>query len=437
MTVERHEPNIISGFDGRRVLISTRAGRLAVSAVVCAALLVACSKSQPTSAVSVDHSGAVSVQHGGGPVAAAIAEVMNSYTTTGNVRAIIVNVNGRPRFERYYSSSAAESRSIYSVTKSVTSTLVGIAISEGRLRLDEPLSQMLPRYAAEMKPSVARVTLRQLLTHTAGFTDTSNLTDETELVTSPDWVRYILKHQDYAPGAEFHYSDYGAHLLAPILVQATGESVLAYARAKLFDPLGIVTRPGVEPPFDRHTCPSIRSSFRLADRPAGFPHTDTLLKLRPRDMATFGQLFLQNGQWNGRQVVPAAWVRQATTAQTGKAFPDIGSSAPGSAWNPTNYGYFWWVEPTTGVTAYYALGFGGQLVEVVPVTAPGHRRVLQRRRRARRSRRCRRSAAPGRRDRANHQDPSNSLSQARRARQIAGVLSSALGLAVRDGRLAS
>ncbi len=94
--------------------------------------------------------------------------------------------------------------------------------------------------------------------------------------------------------------------------------------------------------------------------------TEALIKLRPRDMATFGQLFLQDGQWNGRQVVPAAWVRQATTAQAGKAFPDFGGSAPGSAFNPTNYGYFWWVEPTTGVPAYYAWGFGGQLVEVVP-----------------------------------------------------------------------
>ena len=153
-------------------MISTRAGRLAVTAVVCAALLVACSKSQPQGDVRLRSSTAAD------PLPAAIAEVMNSYTTTGNVRAIIVNVNGRTRFERYYSSSAAESRNIYSVTKSVTSTLVGIAISEGRLRLDESLAQMLPRYAAEMTPSVARVTLRQLLTMTAGFTDTCNLQAE-------------------------------------------------------------------------------------------------------------------------------------------------------------------------------------------------------------------------------------------------------------------
>ena len=301
------------------------------------------------------------------PLAAAIANVMNSYTTTGNVRAIIVDVNGRPRFEHYYSSSAAESRSIFSVTKSVTSTLVGIAINEGRLRLDERLAQMLPRYAAEMTPTVARVTLRQLLTHTAGFTDTAELSED-EMWTSPDWVRYILKHQDYAPGTQFHYSDHGAHLLAPILVQATGESVLAYARAKLFDPLGIVTRPSAEPHFDPQAVPPAYEKARFAwpIDPLGFHMTEALIKLRPRDMATFGQLFLQNGQWNNRQVVPTAWVHQATTAQTGKAFPAYGSSSPGSAWNPTNYGYFWWVEPTSGVTAYYAWGFGGQLVEVVP-----------------------------------------------------------------------
>jgi CubicO group peptidase (beta-lactamase class C family) len=225
---------------------------------------------------------------------------------------------------------------------------------------------MLPRYAAEMKPSVARVTLRQLLTMTGGFPDTSNL-DETGWLTSPDWVRYILKHQDFAPGDAWRYSDYGAHLLSPILVQATGESVLAYARAKLFDPLGIVTRPGSEPPVDEAHVPEYqRAGFAWPVDPQAFQTTFTWLKLRPRDMATVGQLFLQQGQWNGRQVVPAAWVRQASTGQAGKAFPDIGGSSPGSAWNPTNYGYFWWVEPAAGLTAYYALGFGGQLVEVVP-----------------------------------------------------------------------
>jgi CubicO group peptidase (beta-lactamase class C family) len=334
------------------------AGRLVSAVMVCAAVLVACSKSQPQAAPSRSSAAADRLP-------AAIADVMNSYATLGNVRAIIVNVDGRTRLERYFSSSADESRSIYSVTKSVTSTLVGIAISEGRLRLDESLSQMLPRYVPEMKPSVARVTLRQLLTMTGGFPDTN--TTPREIQTPPDWVRYILTHQDTAPGAEFHYSDYGAHLLAPILVQATGESVLAYARTKLFDPLGIVTRPSVEPRLTAQTLPQALAAYAKAGfawpiDPQGFHLTEALLKLRPRDMATFGQLFLQTGHWNGRQVVPAAWVAQASTAQAGKAFP--GGEA--GAFGPTNYGYFWWVQPAAGVTAYAAIGFGGQLVDVVP-----------------------------------------------------------------------
>ena len=150
-------------------------------------------------------------------------------------------------------------------------------------------------------------------------------------------------------------------------MQATGQSVLAYARAKLFDPLGIVTRPASEPPFDEAHAPDYdRAGFAWPVDPQGFHTAAFFLKLRPRDMATFGQLFLQNRRWNGRQVVPTAWVRQATTGQAGTSFPAYGRSAPGSAFNPTNYGYFWWVEPTSGVTAYYALGFGGQLIEVVP-----------------------------------------------------------------------
>ena len=117
----------------------------------------------------------------------------------------------------------------------------------------------------------------------------------------------------------------------------------------------------------RHTRPTMTElgsrgrSIRRVSTPPPFSSS-----CGPRDMATFGQLFLQNGQWNGRLVVPTAWVPQATSGQAGKSFPDYGSSAPGSAFNPTNYGYFWWVEPTAGVTAYYALGFGGQLIEVVP-----------------------------------------------------------------------
>ena len=214
------------------------------------------------------------------------------------------------------------------MTKSVTSTLVGIAISEGRLRLDERLAQMLPRYAAEMTPSVARVTLRQLLTHTAGFTDTLNLTGDG----TGDFAGLGALHLEASglrPGRRVSLlrlwrasvvADPGAGDRSIGVGLRPGQTVRS-AR--------IVTRPGSEPPFDEAHVPEYqRAGFAWPVDPQGFHTTAFFLKLRPRDMATFGQLFLQNGQWNGRQVVPAAWVHQATTAQAGKAFPDYRQLGP-------------------------------------------------------------------------------------------------------------
>jgi CubicO group peptidase (beta-lactamase class C family) len=339
---------------GLGVRASTTRPIMALS--LCAALsMTACSSShQPTPSRPTSPTD---------PVAAAIAADFNSYTVDDQIRAIIVTVDGRTRFERYYSSSAKESRDIFSVTKSVVSTLIGLAISEGRLRLDERLSQMLPGYAAEMTPRVARVTLRQLLTMTAGFSDTLN---GDALGTAPDWVRFILKHQDNTPGEEFHYSNLGVHLLSPILVQATGQSVLTYARTHLFDPLGIPTTPADQPVADKaHLAEYERAGFAWPVDPQGFQTAASDLKLRPRDMVRFGRLFLHGGQWNGRLVVPGSWVRQATAAQAGAAFTAFTPETTRN-FRPTGYGYLWWVTTADHTAAFFALGFGGQLIEVVP-----------------------------------------------------------------------
>jgi CubicO group peptidase (beta-lactamase class C family) len=329
-------------------------GRLAVAMGLCVALsnAAACSSSgHPKPSKSAD------------PLAIAIAAELNSYTTDDYIRAIIVQVDGGTRFEHYYSSSPDQSRSSFSVTKSVMSTLVGIAIDKGRLHLDERLDELLPRQATVMTPRVARVTLRQLLTMTGGFPDTLNATGPEPVDFAPNWTRFILAHQDRAPGVEWHYSDYGAHLLSPILVQATGQSVLTYARAKLFDPLGISTRPADQPLADQAHLPEyMRAQFAWPVDPQGFNTGAGWIKLRPRDMARFGQLFLQAGRWQDKQIVPAGWARQATTAQAGTAF-SFESHGP---FAPQNYGYLWWVEKADGADAYFALGFGGQRIEVVP-----------------------------------------------------------------------
>lgn len=296
------------------------------------------------------------------PIAAAVAADFNTHTTDDQIRAIVVTVSGRTRFERYYGASADESRNAFSVTKSVVSTLVGLAIDEGKLRLDERLSEMLPRYAATMNRRVATVTLRQLLTMTAGFPDTSSGYGA-DVLTSPDWVGYILSHQDDTPGKLFAYSDYGAHLLSPILEQATGQPILSYARSHLFDPLGIPTRPAAQPLADAaHVGEYERAGFAWPVDPQGHALGAADLKLRPQDMMRFGQLFLRDGQWDGTQIVPAVWVREATSDQAGAAFqPSIDRR-----FAPTSYGYLWWVTTVDGTPSFFAAGLGGQLIQVVP-----------------------------------------------------------------------
>jgi CubicO group peptidase (beta-lactamase class C family) len=139
--------------------------------------------------------------------------------------------------------------------------------------------------------------------------------------------------------------------------------VLAYARRKLFDPLGIRTRPGIQPRYAQSQPGEYqRARFAWPVDPQGFNTGADGIKLRPRDLATLGELWLQHGRWHGRQLVPASWLAGATVAQVGQKFPRPDQGA----FDPENYGYLFWVETAGGHPAYYALGLGGQLIEVVP-----------------------------------------------------------------------
>jgi CubicO group peptidase (beta-lactamase class C family) len=274
-----------------------------------------------------------------------------------DVRAVVVLVRGEVVFEHYYGGGSPEQhRDVHSVTKSVVSTLIGIAVGEGRLRLDQNLAELLPKYAGSMSPDMARTTLRQLLTMTAGFPDDLHAED-LSYTSTPDWVRTILGQAERPPGGLFTYSNRSAHLLSAVLVQATGRPVLDYARERLFDPLDIVTRPAFEPAFGPATEAAFAAAaFAWPVDPQGRHTGAGWLRLRPLEMARIGQLFLDGGRWDGRQVVPADWVRAATTQQ-------VDSTAMGIA---GGYGYQWWVADAGGEARFYAQGIGGQRIEVVP-----------------------------------------------------------------------
>jgi CubicO group peptidase (beta-lactamase class C family) len=162
-----------------------------------------------------------------------------------NIRAVLVSQRGELLAERYYHSDAAEHVEIQSATKSVISTLVGIALTKGDLMsLDQTLGELLPQHRSAMSESSARTTVRQLLTMTAGWTP-----DYDPEPAKPQLVRRILKAGPDGDPGTFVYSDIGPHLLSAVLGQATGMSTLAYARRELFDPLGIDSRPAFEGPI--------------------------------------------------------------------------------------------------------------------------------------------------------------------------------------------
>lgn len=252
------------------------------------------------------------------------------------VRAIVVEVEGQRRFVR---GDPAARGDVRSVTKSVVSTLVGIAIGDGYLRgVGQELRDLLPSYVDDMPDRLRSATLRDVLTMTAG-TAPDRATGATPPTRDEDWAGYaaaLAPRPD--PGVRFTYSTVGSHLLSAVLAEALDRPVLDYAREKLFAPLGIDTGPG----------------FAWRTDPQGRPFGGSGLEISADDMLKIGRLYLDGGRWNRRQVVPAAWVDEATRTQVATR-----DSLPA-------YGYQWWITGAARHQAFVAAGYGGQLIEVVP-----------------------------------------------------------------------
>jgi CubicO group peptidase (beta-lactamase class C family) len=281
-----------------------------------------------------------------------------------DLRAVLVFVGGRPLVERYYDSSAEATSEVASVTKSVMSILVGIAMDEDELgSVEQTLAELLPDYATIMAPEVAGITLRQVLTMTAGLPADTPPSDPDLMPfeTAKDWVAAIVSGGlEQPPGEGFAYASAGSHLLSAILVEATGRSVLDYAREKLFDSLGIDTDPAAEPLAVIENLPVYEAaSFAWPVDPQGLHLGYTLLKINAPDMAKIGQLMLDGGRWDGEQIVSTRWVAESTRAQ-------VATGAMGRDFGADDYGYHWWVTTADGHDAFAAIGWGGQLIEVVP-----------------------------------------------------------------------
>jgi CubicO group peptidase (beta-lactamase class C family) len=227
---------------------------------------------------------------------------------------------------------------IHSCTKSVVSALVGIAIDRGHIEgVDQRVLDLLPgRTVANLDEKKSQMTLEDLLTMTTGLECRDSYlyrwSGLNEMRRSADWVQFILDlPMAEKPGTRFEYCNGASFLLSAILQETTGMNALAFAHEHLFGPLGIN---GVEWPSN----------------PQGIATGWGGLQMHPRDMAKFGLLYLQGGQWGDRHLVPADWVEASTRKHVPATLQD-------------GYGYQWWIAEN-GV--YMALGYAGQFIFVSP-----------------------------------------------------------------------
>ena len=304
--------------------------------------------------------------HGINPAQLAMVEDLLS-TGYPHVRSVLVVRHGYLVYEQYrHGLDRTSGHDVRSITKSVVGALVGVALAEGKITsVEQTVGELLPAHLPESADSrFANVTVRQLLTMTSGLPgDDESMGGDPRAYdatwASSDWVRHILGQRLVTePGTRFAYNDATAHLLSAIVANASGESTLAYARDKLFDPLGIRTQNAFEPVLDQSIVSGTheayeRSSVAWPTDPQGVHFGGSSLRLPARDLAKFGYLYLNGGRWDGQQVVPADYVAAATSAK--------GSSPNVSA----GYGWLWWVGSEGGRT-FVAQGRGGQLIYVVP-----------------------------------------------------------------------
>ena len=260
-----------------------------------------------------------------------------------NVHGVLVVRNGYTVVEAYYPPYGPNIRhSTASVGKSFTGALVGIAIHEGYIdSVDQKVLDFFSNHpTAHSDPLKQAMAVEDLLTMRSGldwpesaasYSSSGNIMNQ--MMGSLDWASFVLDQPMVAePGTRFNYSSGDSHLLSAIIQEATGMSTLSFARSRLFEPLGI-------------------SRVFWPSDPHGIAFGAGGLWLTPRDMAKFGQLYLQGGVWDGKQVVPAEWVAASIARQV---------SAHGAA---SYYGYQWWVRVDGTFAAH---GYRGKRIFVVP-----------------------------------------------------------------------
>lgn len=245
-----------------------------------------------------------------------------------DVESLSVVLQGRTACEFYRDGAPQRLRNVQSVEKSALAALVGAALARGAIAsVDQPVVELVPDWAPlNADPRSRGITVRHLLSLSAGFDIGAATSTSGKLPPADGWARRMAA----APGERFAYDNAIVPMLVAVVERAVGMPLAEFARRELVEPLGMA-EPAYQP----------------------------ILHLRTQDMAKLGQLFLQLGEWNGRRILPADYVADATRPQNAGGPP---ASMP--------YGLMWWLLPHEAPRrTFLASGYGGQLIWVHPPLA--------------------------------------------------------------------
>ncbi|PGW55769.1 6-aminohexanoate hydrolase [Bacillus thuringiensis] len=264
-----------------------------------------------------------------------------------NMNGMLVVQKGNIIFEKYYNGQGPDDAfHVASVTKTIISALIGICVNKGYIK---SVNQKVIEFFPEYKRKASEVTVRHLLSMTAPYPFVDWQEPLEELCTQEDWVQYALNRM--GNGGEigsFKYSSAGAHVLSAIITSATGKNAREFANEYLFQPLGMREIPNYNMKvfgFDDLFGKDVKG---WVHDPNGISTGGWGLTLTARDMAKFGQLYLSDGIYNGKQILSKSWVQESI------------------AMNSNQYGYLWWLREENGIFSYCAMGDGGSMICCIP-----------------------------------------------------------------------
>ncbi|MGG0723924.1 serine hydrolase domain-containing protein [Bacillus mycoides] len=260
-----------------------------------------------------------------------------------NINGVLVVQKGNVVFENYYNGYGPDDAChVASVTKTIISALIGICVDKGYIKnVDQKVIEFFPEY--NLKSS--EITVRHLLTMTAPYPYADWQEPLEELCTQKDWVQYTLSRiGNGGQIGSFKYSSAGAHLLSAIITSVTGKSAREFANEYLFQSIDMREIPNYNMKafgFDDLFGKDVKG---WVHDPNGISTGGWGLTLTVRDMAKFGQLYLNEGIYGRKQILSKSWIKESI------------------AMNPNQYGYLWWLREEDGIFSFSAMGDGGNLI---------------------------------------------------------------------------